>query len=83
MKKVFLLSIFCVFSLSLLAIDEVTLTTMGDGATLEEAKNNALRNALEQAYGAFMSSSSIILNDELTKDEIVSVTSGNIKNYKI
>ena len=74
MKKVFLLSIFCVFSLSLLAIDEVTLTTMGDGATLEEAKNNALRNALEQAYGAFMSSSSIILNDELTKDEIVSVT---------
>ena len=83
MKKIFLLSIFCVLSLSLLAIDEVTLTTMGDGATLEEAKNNALRNALEQAYGAFMSSSTIILNDELAKDEIVSVTSGNIKNYKI
>ena len=36
----------------------VTLTTSGTGKTIEEAKNNALRSAIEQAFGAFISSQS-------------------------
>ena len=83
MKKLFLLSILCVSSVLAFAIDEVTLTTVGDGSSRDEAVKNALRSALEQAYGAFMSSSTIVLDDELQKDEIVSVTSGNIKSYKV
>ena len=52
------------------------------GQTIDEAKNNALRSAIEQSYGAFISSKTEILNDNI-KDEIVSITNGNIHNYKI
>ena len=83
MKRSFLLGVIITLSLSIFAIDEVTLTTIGEGSTRDEAVKNAWRSALEQAYGAFMSSSSISVDDELQKDEIVSITSGNIKNYKV
>ncbi|MEI6139546.1 MAG: hypothetical protein WCP85_09790 [Mariniphaga sp.] len=59
------------------------LTVAGSGKTQEEAMRNALRNAIEQAFGAFLSSNTQILNDELVKDEIVSVSSGNIQEYNV
>lgn len=59
----------------------VTLVTSGTGKTKEDATNNALRSALEQAFGTFVSSNTQIVNDELTKDEIVSISSGNIQGY--
>ncbi|WP_192821990.1 hypothetical protein [Rufibacter sp. LB8] len=61
----------------------VTLTVTGDGKTKDEATQNALRNAIEQAFGAFISSKTEILNDKLIKDEIVSVSNGNIQNYEV
>lgn len=61
----------------------LTLTTTGTGSSVEEAVDNALRSAIEQAYGAFISSDTRILNDELTQDEIVSISSGNILSYLI
>lgn len=61
----------------------VTLTVSGTGKTMEEAKLNALRSAIEQAFGAFISSKTEILNDNLVKDEIVSVASGNVEKYDI
>ncbi|MCZ8167691.1 hypothetical protein [Flavobacterium sp.] len=61
----------------------VTLTVSGTGKTLEEAKINALRSAIEQAFGAFISSKTEILNDNLVKDEIVSISNGNIQKYDI
>lgn len=61
----------------------VTLTVSGTGKTLEEAKLNALRSAIEQAFGAFISSKTEILNDNLVKDEIVSIANGNIQKYDI
>jgi hypothetical protein len=42
-----------------------------------------LRSAIEQAFGAFISSKTEILNDNLVKDEIVSVANGNIKSFEI
>ncbi len=63
--------------------NDVTLTVVGSGKTIEEAKTNALRSAIEQAYGAFVSSNTEILNDEIINDEIVSISSGNIKEFKI
>lgn len=63
--------------------ETVTLTTSGTGKTKEDAKYNALRNALELTYGTFVSSNTQILNDQLVKDEIVSVTSGNIQKMEI
>lgn len=61
----------------------VTLTVSGQGKTQDESKQNALRSAIEQAFGAFISSNTEILNDELVKDEIVSVSNGNIQNFEI
>jgi hypothetical protein len=61
----------------------VTLTVSGTGKTLEEARLNALRSAIEQAFGAFISSKTEILNDNLIKDEIVSIANGNIQKYDI
>lgn len=64
------------------ALEEVTLTVSSDGPTKDEAVKNALRSAIEQAYGAFVSANTTILNDELVKDEIVTVSNGSIKEYK-
>lgn len=60
----------------------ITLTVSGEGATKEEAVANALRGAIEQSFGVFVSSNTQILNDELVRDEIATVSSGNIKEYK-
>ena len=61
----------------------VTLVVSGQGKTQDEAKQNALRSAIEQAFGTFISSKTEILNDNLVKDEIVSVSNGNIKKFEI
>ncbi len=64
------------------ATDDVTLVVSGDGVNKEEATNVALRSAIEQVYGTFVSANTSIVNDELTKDEIVTISSGNIKSYE-
>ena len=61
----------------------VTVVTVSGGETKSEAIKFALRDALEQTYGTFISSNTKILNDELVKDEIISISSGNIKDYEI
>lgn len=63
--------------------DEVTLVVSADGPTKDEATKTALRSAIEQAYGTFVSANTTILNDELVKDEIVTISSGNIKDYYV
>ena len=60
----------------------VSLVTNGTGHTKEEAVQNALRSAIEQAYGTFVSANTEVLNDDLIKDDIVAVSSGNIRSYK-
>ncbi len=61
----------------------VVLTCLGEGSSLSDATASALRNGIEQTYGAFVSSNTTILNDKIVKDEIVSVSSGNIVAYEI
>ena len=81
--KVFLIALFVlnIFQISAQNNDEVTLVVSADGTTKEEAKKTALRSAIEQAYGTFVSANTTILNDDLVKDEIVTISSGNIKKY--
>jgi tetratricopeptide (TPR) repeat protein len=64
-------------------VDIVTLTTTAEGKTKDEAVTNALRSAIEMAFGAFISSKAEIVNDELIRDDIVSVSNGNVKKYYI
>lgn len=61
----------------------VTLVVSGQGKSQEEAKQQALRSAIEQAFGTFISSKTEILNDNILNDEVVSITNGNIQSFKI
>lgn len=61
----------------------LTLVVDGTGQTKEEATQNALRSAIEQAFGTFVSANTEVLNDELVKDEIATVSSGNISHFNV
>ena len=61
----------------------VSITVSGIGKTQDEAKQSALRSAIEQAFGAFISSKTEILNDQVVADQIASVANGNIQSFKI
>lgn len=61
----------------------VVLICMGGGKTINDATLDALRNGIEEAYGAFISSNTKIFNDRQISDEIVSISSGNIVAYKV
>lgn len=79
----FLLLISIQFAFCQTSENTVSITTSGTGKTQEEAKNNALRSAIEQTFGAFISSKTEILNDQVVSEEITSVASGNIQNFEI
>ncbi len=59
----------------------VTLVITGVAPTKSEATAQALRSAIEQTYGTFVSSNTSILNDELVKDEVITISKGNIVKY--
>jgi hypothetical protein len=84
MRKIILIFTLLITSISNAQEDKtVTLTVSGNGNTIEEAKTSAIRSAIEQAFGTFISSKTEILNDKLIKDEIVSVAYGNVQKYDI
>lgn len=62
---------------------DVILITTGTGNTLEEAQQSALRNATEQAFGAFISSKTEMFNDVVVADQMSSVAGGNIRSYEV
>jgi hypothetical protein len=61
----------------------VSITVSGSGKTQDDAKQSALRSAIEQAFGAFISSKTEILNDQVVADQITSVANGNIQSFDI
>lgn len=63
--------------------NKIKVTVIGSGATIEEAKENALRSALEQVSGVYFSAYTELINNKIIKDEIRSITSGNIIKYSV
>jgi len=61
----------------------VTITASGNGKTQDEAQQSALRSAIEQTFGVFISSKTEVFNDQLIADDIASVASGNIQSFEI
>jgi len=61
----------------------VTITSSGSGKTQDDAKQSALKSAIEQAFGAFISSKTEMFNDQVVADQMSSVSSGNIKSYNL
>lgn len=62
---------------------EIAIVVTGTGRDFESSRKNALRSAIEQTFGVFVSSNTSILNDELIKDEISTISSGNILSFDI
>lgn len=85
MKTLFTLIFFtiCFKSIAQEQDKVVSITVSGSGKTQEEAKQSALRSAIEQAFGAFISSKTEIFNDQVVADQIASVSSGNIQSFKL
>ncbi len=86
MKSKKIIVLFCLFFqifTTRAQTNEVSLVVSSKGVSEEEAKTNALRSAIEQAFGTFVSSRTEILNDDLVRDQIVSISNGNIKKYEI
>lgn len=82
MKKL-LIAILISIPMLVSAADEISLTASGNGSTQDAAVKSALRNAIEQAYGAFISTNTQVLNNKLVKDEIVSLSQGVVTSYNI
>ena len=60
----------------------VEVVVSASGATTEEARHACFRSALEQVCGAFVSSGTLMTDDDISYDEIVSYSSGSIASYK-
>lgn len=82
MKKLVSILVAMMMAVAAFAQHDIKLTVSGQGSTKEDATANALRSAIEQAFGAFVSANTQILNDEIVKDEIATISSGNIKEYQ-
>ena len=84
MKKIILIiTLLATTSIHTQNSDIIKITTSASGITKEIAVQDALRSALEQSYGSFISTKTNIKNDELINDEIVSITNGDIHKYEI
>ena len=76
--------IFILFSFVPFAQDKtVTITTTGTGVTKDAAIVNALKHAVEQSFGAFITTKTSVLNESLLSEEISSISNGKIVKYDI
>ena len=80
-RRVISIVVLCMATCTIFAQDVVSLVVSGEGKDKNEATQNALRSAIEQTLGTFVSANTTILNDQLVADEVVSLSSGNIKKY--
>ena len=79
-----LLSITCLFVSKGHAQNEtITVSSRGLGVDPESAKKDAFINAMQQAIGSYIDSETIIENDEIIKDKILSVSDGFVEKYDV
>lgn len=87
MKIVVVLVVYALSTLSLSfaaepeKIEKVVAT--GIGINLDKAKQNAIRNAVEQVIGTYVSSDTLVKNNQVIKDQILSYSGGYLKEMKV
>jgi hypothetical protein len=55
----------------------------GAGTTAREAEEDAIRAAVRQVVGAYISAETLVKNDKLIEDKILSASDGFVKSYKV
>jgi hypothetical protein len=61
----------------------VETTSIGEGRTRQEAINNGIRVAVEQALGTMVKSDTQVTDGKLIWDRIASASAGYVKNYNV
>jgi len=84
-KRLSVLVVFAVGIFTLLAAAAwgIQTTAIGEGRSRQEAINNGLRTAVEQALGTMMSSYTAVKDGKLLQDKITSASAGYVKNYDV
>ena len=59
-----------------------TVVAEGVGQTAEDARKDAFRNAVRQAVGALIDAETLVQNDQVIKDEILTYSNALVKSYK-
>lgn len=81
-------------TLSLLAFAQATVVTkegLGEAAVIgkdeqkayDEAKERALRNAVEQAAGVRIDADTVVVNNQLVRDQVFANTTGYVKKFDV
>src|SRR5688572_24932560 len=60
----------------------VTITTIGTGPTLEEARTEAIRQALQQALRQLVVVDRAISGDKVLRDKVMSTMNGYVDKFK-
>lgn len=81
-QRLITLYVLCLCALVITAQDVKVIST-GYGNSKDEAVKQALINALEETYGMFVSSTTILKNDFIESDEITTLTQGTVKKYEV
>ena len=73
----------CFFFANGAVADNKYIRVVGEGTTVEQAKENAFRTAVQQRAGAIVLSERQATNDKLTKDNISLFSAGYVDDFKI
>jgi hypothetical protein len=60
-----------------------TVIAFGTGVNQVDALYNAKINAMDQIFGTFISTKTVITNDSVAMNNVISITNGKITNYEI
>lgn len=81
MKKIVVAILAMLFIFSSLAFADVEAT--GEGPTKEQALTTAMRRAVEQGLGTYVSGSTTVIDSALVDDKILSHSKGYVKTFKV
>jgi hypothetical protein len=82
MKLILILLLSIAGALSAWAV-EGPFRVQGEGETLQQARQNAFRTAIERAYGSAIVSDRQSVNGDLVKDDILNYASGYVADYRL
>lgn len=64
-------------------VGEAAIVAKNEQKAFEDAKANALRNAIEQAAGVRIDADTVVVNNQLVRDQVFSNTSGYVKSFDV
>ncbi|MGV3620906.1 MAG: flagellar assembly protein T N-terminal domain-containing protein [Archangium sp.] len=65
------------------AVGQAAVVNKDEAKAFEEAKAQALRSAVEQAAGVRIDADTVVVNNQLVRDQVFANTSGYVKKYDI